>query len=222
MSTDMALWRSGLLKVIQPIAPSRSAITRGVLLNTAGVLSLRVDGCRARPAGSFLAHDEPVLVLEILQPDVVARIVAEALGVDLVQVVARPGEEGEEVLQQVAGLDVAGAVLELDEAHGAAGDEPPATAQHLQVVALGVDLEIVDRRDAGRRAVGVQRRDGHRLAALRHLDLVVVLEPRAAIERGQPRVGAERVQLALFGRPPQAEPGAAPPPPPTPPRPPRP
>src|SRR3954462_9149861 len=173
MSIDMALWRSGLLNVIQPIAPSRSAITRGGLLNTAGALSAN---------GSFLAHDEPVLVLEILQPDVVARIVAEALGVDLVQVVARPGEEGEEVLQQVAGLDVAGAVLELDEPYGTARDQLAAAAQDLQVVALGVDLQIVDRPDAGRGTVGIERVDRHALAALGRLDPIVVLEPGAAIE----------------------------------------
>src|SRR5580658_2752530 len=117
MSTDMALWRSGLLKVIQPIEPSRSAITRLVLLSKAMSPSSCSDAAYG-PAGraSLLADRQPVLILEIVQPRVVAQMEAVALGVDLVQVVGVVAEEGEEVLEQVARLDVGLAVLELDDA----------------------------------------------------------------------------------------------------------
>src|SRR5258706_11430223 len=114
MSIDMALWRSGLLKVIQPTAPSRSAITRLVLLNT-GPSSLFAY----LESASLAAHGQPVLVLKILQAHVVARIVAITLGVDLVQFVRGLVEEREEILEQVARVDVGRAILELDVANGA-------------------------------------------------------------------------------------------------------
>src|SRR5689334_8548904 len=154
MSTDIALWRSGLLKVIQPIAPSVSAFTRGVLLNKAVVLS---------EVKSFVAHGEPVLILEILQPRIVARVRTDPLGVDLVELVARSGEEREEVLEQIARLDVRLAVLELHEPHGVPADQRTAAAQHLEVVALGVDLEEIDLGYARFGAIGIEGRQAHPL-----------------------------------------------------------